>query len=318
MDTPLVSIICETYNQEAFISQCLDGLIMQQTTFPFEILVHDDASTDLTPHIIRRYANEYPEIIKPIYQSENIYSQGLCIWMNYQFPRVKGKYIAICEGDDYWTDPCKLQKQVTFLENNSDYALVYTRCMLYDETMKKMENRYFGSYITDFNHLLSGNEIPTLTVCIRNDVAQEYRKEIDPDKHAWLMGDYPLWLWVTYHHKIKFLEDITAVYRIQEESASHSGNNQKYEDFQLSVIDIMNYFIKHFNLFFNTTQLGRVNSLLYEIFARYRQSGNFPKARHYYENIDSRFLSVEKRRRLRRFRISYSVYMLKGLLGMSE
>jgi len=96
---------------------------MQKTTFPVEILLHDDASTDNTANIIREYEAKYPNIIKPIYQSENQYSQGIGISMTYQFPRAKGKYIALCEGDDYWTDPLKLQKQVDFLEANPEYSL---------------------------------------------------------------------------------------------------------------------------------------------------------------------------------------------------
>ena len=87
---------------------------MQKTDFPFEILIHDDASTDGTADIIREYEAKYPDIIKPIYQTENQYSKGIKVSQVYQFPRAKGKYIALCEGDDYWTDPYKLQKQVDF------------------------------------------------------------------------------------------------------------------------------------------------------------------------------------------------------------
>jgi len=120
---PLVSICSITYNHEPFIRECIEGFLMQKTTFPVEILLHDDASTDNTANIIREYEAKYPNIIKPIYQSENQYSQGIGISMTYQFPRAKGKYIALCEGDDYWTDPLKLQKQVDFLEANPEYSL---------------------------------------------------------------------------------------------------------------------------------------------------------------------------------------------------
>ena len=101
---PLVSVICDIFNHEKYLRRCFDGFIMQETTFPFEVLVHDDASTDSSQDIINEYTERYPHIFKPVFQSENQYSKGVSIWMNFQIPRVSGKYIAFCEGDDYWTD----------------------------------------------------------------------------------------------------------------------------------------------------------------------------------------------------------------------
>lgn len=120
MDNILVSIICNTYNHEAYIRDALDSFLIQKTNFQFEILIHDDASTDKTADIIKEYEKKYPEIVKPIYQKENQYSQGIECMVVWQYPRVSGKYIAICEGDDYWTDPFKLQKQVDVLEENTN------------------------------------------------------------------------------------------------------------------------------------------------------------------------------------------------------
>lgn len=114
--SPLVSICCLTYNHEHYIRDAINGFLLQKTTFPFEILIHDDASTDNTAEIIREYEAKYPDIIKPIYQTENQYSKGIGISKGFQFPRVKGKYIALCEGDDYWTDANKLQKQVDLMQ----------------------------------------------------------------------------------------------------------------------------------------------------------------------------------------------------------
>lgn len=120
MEDIAVSICCLAYNHEKYIRRCLDGFLMQKTNFKFEVLIHDDASTDKTADIIREYEQKYPDIIKPIYQSENQYSQHIKIGWTYQYPRVKGKYIAWCEGDDCWTDEYKLQKQFDALENNPD------------------------------------------------------------------------------------------------------------------------------------------------------------------------------------------------------
>lgn len=122
---PLVSICCITYNHVDYIRDCLDGFLMQQCDFKFEILIHDDCSTDGATEIIQEYQKKHPDIVKPIFQKENQWSKGVRgISSKYNFPRAKGKYIAMCEGDDYWTDPLKLQKQVDFLENNADYSFV--------------------------------------------------------------------------------------------------------------------------------------------------------------------------------------------------
>jgi glycosyltransferase involved in cell wall biosynthesis len=123
--TPLVSICCITYNHEIFIRDAIEGFLMQKSTFPIEIIIHDDASTDKTAEIVAEYANKYPELIFPIFQTENQFSKGIKISATYVWPKAKGKYIALCEGDDYWTDPFKLQKQVDFLEANPDFVICY-------------------------------------------------------------------------------------------------------------------------------------------------------------------------------------------------
>jgi len=116
----MVSIICNTYNHEEFIAEAIESFLIQETYFKFEILIHDDASTDKTAEIIRLYEQKYPSLIKPIYQSINQYSTGIKPSVTFSYPRAKGKYIALCEGDDYWTDPNKLQIQFECLENNPD------------------------------------------------------------------------------------------------------------------------------------------------------------------------------------------------------
>src|SRR5690625_43209 len=122
----LVSITCRTNNLEKFIRNAIEGILMQKTTLPFELIIHDDVSTDSTTDIIRDYESKYPHIIKPIYQEENQYSKGIKIGVKYIHPQIKGKYYAICEGDDYWIDPLKLQKQVDILEGNDEVGIVHT------------------------------------------------------------------------------------------------------------------------------------------------------------------------------------------------
>lgn len=124
MSDPLVSVCCPTFNHERFIRDALDGFLMQEVDFSFEVLVNDDASTDGTPEILREYETRHPNLIKVVYQEENQYSAGgVDTLRDFLLPRSRARYIAVCEGDDYWTDPNKLQKQVDFLEAHPDHTL---------------------------------------------------------------------------------------------------------------------------------------------------------------------------------------------------
>ena len=134
---PLVSICCTAYNQEKYIAQTLDCFLAQQCDFSYEILIHDDASADRTPDIIRDYAARYPDAIFPVYQQENQYSKGLSIDGTFNFPRARGRYIALCEGDDFWCDPCKLQRQITYMEAHPECTFSFTNGYVHDESGEK-------------------------------------------------------------------------------------------------------------------------------------------------------------------------------------
>ena len=120
---PIVSVKCMVYNQKAYLRECLDGIVSQQTTFKFEAIVHDDASTDGSADIIKEYAQKYPDVIKPVFEVENQYSKHDGSLTRIMRRHLNGKYIAICEGDDYWTDPLKLQKQVDYLEAHPECSM---------------------------------------------------------------------------------------------------------------------------------------------------------------------------------------------------
>lgn len=132
--TPLVSICTTTFQHARYLESALDSFLMQKTSFPYEILIHDDASSDGTEEIIRRYAAQYPSIIKPLYETENRYSQNIPINETFNFPRAQGKYIALCEGDDYWTDENKLQAQVDYMEAHPSCTFCFTNGMIEDQT----------------------------------------------------------------------------------------------------------------------------------------------------------------------------------------
>lgn len=136
---PLVSICCLSYNHAPYIRKCLDGFLMQETTFPIEILLHDDASTDGTDDIVREYAEKYPDKLFPLFEEENKFSQGYGGKMDFfNYNRACGKYIATCEGDDYWTDPLKLQKQVDFMESHPEYSVCFHNCHVFDVRTNKI------------------------------------------------------------------------------------------------------------------------------------------------------------------------------------
>ena len=143
--TPLVSILCTTYKHEKFIREALDGFLMQRTTFPFEVIVHDDASPDDTAAIIREYAALHPDIIRPIFQTVNQFSSVPGRVVRLVNEAARGRYIALCEGDDHWTDPLKLQRQVAILENDPSVSGVFH---FTEQCFEGMEGtgRLFGSH----------------------------------------------------------------------------------------------------------------------------------------------------------------------------
>lgn len=129
---PIVTVLCITYNHASYIKDCLEGIVRQKTNFPFRAYIHDDASTDGTAEIILEYAQQYPEIIVPLLEEENQFSKGVQPSTNMMDQIIWGKYIAVCEGDDYWTDDTKLQVQFDFMEQNSDYSLCLHNAIIND------------------------------------------------------------------------------------------------------------------------------------------------------------------------------------------
>lgn len=247
IEKPLASIIVLAYNQEKYIIQTLEGLLMQRTSFPYEIIIHDDASTDETSNIIRGYTSNYPNIIKPFFQHENKYSlYGINYLFEYVISKTSGKYVAMCAGDDYWIDPLKLQKQVEFLENNPDFGMVHTKAVVYVEEKIKFEGAH-GYEVNDFESLITENSIATLTVCLRKSLFKGYIKEVNPKSQPkWKAEDFPTWLWFINHSKIKFLNDITCVYRKHEQSISHNKDEIKNLEFSEGIYAIVDYYLNKY------------------------------------------------------------------------
>ena len=236
---PLVVIRCITYNHEAFLKDALEGFLMQKTDFPFVAVVHDDASTDGTAAVLRKYAEQYPDIILPIYEEENQYSKrnsSVGRIMNAASKATGAKYVAMCEGDDYWTYEYKLQKQVDFLESHPDYSMVFHNAIVhYEGKMTPEQNAVFRGYKLndgDYqNHLLANLRegdydaiefvkdwfTPTASIvftayCIKS----HYYKKILESKDLYY-ADIPLVLTCVSCGKAYCFNEIMSCYRI------HSG-----------------------------------------------------------------------------------------------
>jgi glycosyltransferase involved in cell wall biosynthesis len=218
MSEILVSVCCSTFNHEKFITKALDGFLMQKTNFKIEILINDDCSEDNTVSILKEYNKLYPGFFDITFQSENQFSKGVKPFAQMLFPRVKGKYIALCEGDDFWTDPDKLQKQVDFLEKNQDYSVCFHKCKIVDENNLEFDSETFyhlepKDYVG--SELLEKWSVPTASVMFRSEFINQIQKRAKTP--GYLYGDTPMFLTLLENGKARCLADIMSAYRI------HSG-----------------------------------------------------------------------------------------------
>lgn len=264
---PIVVIRCWTFNHGPYIKECLDGIVMQKTDFPFAAVVVDDASTDneldilwdfikneLDPSTVQRDETEdYIRVIATHKTNSNCMFVFMLLKYNHysikknKRPYLKdwegnAKYIAACEGDDYWIDPLKLQKQVDYLESHPDYGMVYTNFQLHYQD--NGDYTIHNCIQTSFEDEIIRNRIATLTTLVRSSLLDQYVKYIGntPYERGWMMGDYPTWIFVTANSKVKLIPDVTAVYRVLKNSASHHTSFKKSMDFLLSTFDISFYF----------------------------------------------------------------------------
>jgi len=244
MHDPLVSILILSYNHEKYIRDAIDGCLEQKTNFPYELIIHDDASTDFTPTIIKEYSERFPKIIRPIFQSENQFSKGEKMTVRILLPMAKGKYIALCEGDDFWTDPYKLHKQVSFLEYNPDYSICCHSVKYRVENSSSWEESEIIS--ASRNHftlrdLCVGNFIPTVSVVFRNNLIKEF-----PEWYFSMpMGDWPLHILNAEHGDIWFLKDVMGTYRIHDKGRWSSMNMIEKKKKIINSFNIINSYLDY-------------------------------------------------------------------------
>ena len=223
----LVSVFCTAYNHEEYIRDALEGIVSQQTDFPFELLVNDDASTDGTAAIIREYAEKYPDIVRPFYQEKNLFSQGLDIYYAVFFPNASGKYMASCEGDDYWTDPTKLQRQVDFMEAHPEYSACVHNTLLHyctgdrpdEELVQRSEDCdvEFADIIPGMNTAWHTSALMAKMPLLADPPDFYYVA----DKYGF--SDYPYGIWLRHNGPVHFIARTMSVYRICSNGAAWSS-----------------------------------------------------------------------------------------------
>lgn len=235
-----VSIVCISYNQEKYIAQALDSFVSQKTNFDFEAIIADDCSIDSTPRIINEYAKKYPNIIKTVLRKKNIGVQANLIDA---LKRATGDYIALCEGDDYWTDEHKLQRQVNYLDRNDDYSLCFHPVnVIYDNN--KQPDAIFPVEKDGFTlkRLLKSNYIQTNSVMYK-------RREYDNIPLNILPMDWYLHLYHAKNGKIGFLKDVMSVYRRHNGGLWWSEIGKKSSFWQAHAISHLTFFVKVEKLF---------------------------------------------------------------------
>lgn len=252
----LLVVQCFTYNHENYIGKCLDGFVNQKTNFEFVVIVHDDASTDNTAQIVRDYADKYPNIIQPILEAENQYSKGSDIQVKIVNDVTRGyepKYIALCEGDDFWIDPYKLQKQFDFMEQHPDYSLCHTDVLIYEDIKKKIKGRKgwmynFSNIYLEHEHQDLFNDIMSIKYVFQPltfFIRYESYNKIQPNTVTFMMGDMPLILDLSQKGKIKYLPVVTGIYNHHLGSATRNPYTRSQFDF--SIVEMKIYYCKKYH-----------------------------------------------------------------------
>ena len=267
-----VLVRCFTFNHSKYIEDALNGFAMQQTSSPFVCLVMDDASTDGEQEVIKAWMERECDmsgaetidiptsvvIIVPhktnasctfafYLLKQNLYGTG-DKKMNHVYPwRAKCEYEALCEGDDYWIDPLKLQKQVDVMDTDDQIGLCYTRAKKFNQSSGAFDSELCGLEYKGFSQMLQENPVVTLTTMYRVELHDKYIRDVNPYTKSWKMGDYPFWLWIAAHYKAHYLNDVTGVYRVLLNSASHSDNKMNYISFILSSCDIQLFFAQNYS-----------------------------------------------------------------------
>lgn len=235
MQTPLVSVVMTTYNHAPYLRQAIEGVLAQQTPFDVELVLGEDCSTDATPAICREYVERYPGRVRLVTGPANVGWRA-----NYRrtFEACRGRYVAYCDGDDWWEDPHKLRRQVERLESDLSCGLCYTRTERCDQTTG-VRTPFPAECSTRFDRMVFRNPVDNCCAVARRELVARYYAEVRPEEHPeWLTDDQPMWLWCALHAGVCFVDAVTAVHRVLPASVSHSGLYRRRIAFVDSLCDI--------------------------------------------------------------------------------
>ena len=238
---PLLSVCMTTYNHENYIAQAIESVLNQQTDFAVEVVVGEDCSTDKTLEICRRYEAEYPERVRVVTSETNV---GMHANYRRTIEACRGEYIAMCDGDDWFSDPQKLQLQIDELRR-SGAAMCYTR----SERRSERDSAIYpaGALHTTFDDMLRLNTAENCTTVALKSKILEYYDQVEPQTKGWKTDDLPMWLWFSATQRIVALDCVTAVHRVLATSVSHSEQWERQLDFCYSLDTIMLWFDGKYN-----------------------------------------------------------------------
>jgi glycosyltransferase involved in cell wall biosynthesis len=225
-----------TYNHRKYIREAIDSIFSQKTTFGWNVHIYDDHSTDGTTDILREYQQQYPDKITLIIQPQNV---GAAENWRQLLQSASAPYIAYLEGDDYWIDVHKLEKQYAVLEKNLSVGLVYTQArQVYPGDF---ETKVIGKSLAR-HALYLGNPIPSPTVVYRKICLDGFFNKLGDRLEYWKMGDYPLWFWISSSWSLVFIEEPMSAYRVLQNSATRSSDKREWIQ---SKLNIQHYFYRN-------------------------------------------------------------------------
>ncbi len=249
----MVSVCVTTYNHAPYIERAVESFLAQRCDFGVEIILSDDCSSDSTPQICRSYAERYPDRVRFITSAENV---GMRANYRRTLEAAKGKYVALCDGDDWWCDVDKLARQVEVMEADEQLGLCYTRSR---RVQGEREWLYpAGEMFTDFDNMLFNNTVENSSALARKDLVMRYYAEVRPEEHPeWLTDDAPMWIWFAACSKMVAIDIPMAVHRLLPESVSQSGNYLRRIAFCDSLMDISLWFDERYGGSRHTQKLWR-------------------------------------------------------------
>lgn len=278
----MVSVLCTAYNHEKYIKDCLEGFVNQKTSFRFEVLINDDASTDNTAKVIKEYEHKFPDIIKPIYQTENQYSKGVSIINKFLLPNAKGTYIALCEGDDFWNDNYKLEKQVNALRDNPECNICFHKVLAVSPNGESLGKFYpFFPLNTgvikqyDLLEMVCKYYVfQTSSYMIKRDVYCDYKFNLPTFAKVCPIGDVPTLLYFGTLGSAYYIDNVMSSYRMASDGSwSEKQNNNT--DFRINHFHQMEKMTEEFKKYTNNKYLDLYSDLYHRWYTVFWQHKDF-------------------------------------------